>query len=150
VNSRAYRSWSLLQFLLVGRNGGKGQKRGTYSRNCPGMTISLDSSAGQKCLDIIMGCSFDCNKAHISFQLSTKSGTTNSFLRLDMPVDSLRICHILQYDLAHLRRSFSTSDLQNFDVTSLIQRHERQFIIQQQKDEGDCLLPSQPFQSSHL
>ena len=62
-----------------------------------------------------------------------KNRATNSFLRLDMAIDSLRICHVLQHDLAYLQRSFSESDLQNFDVPSLIPRHERQFIVQQFK-----------------
>lgn len=54
-----------------------------------------------------------------------------------MPINSLPICHVLQHDLTHLQRSFSESDLQNFDVPSLIPRHERQF------DDGDDLPPSQ-------
>ena len=131
---------------MGGEVGNEGRTPGTVL----GMIISLDASARQKGSDIILGCRLDCNKTHISFQLSTKSGTTNSFLRLDMPIDSLQICHVLQHDLAHLRRSFSKSDLQNFDVPSRIRKNDRQFIIQQQKDEEDCSPPSQPFQSSHL
>ena len=53
-----------------------------------------------------------------------------------MAIDSLRICHVLQHDLAHLQRSFSESDLQKFDVPSLIPRQERQFVIQQFNNKG--------------
>ena len=72
------------------------------------------------------------NKITISaFQLSNERvKTTNSFLRLDMPINSLRI---LQHDLTQLQRSFSKLDLQRFDVPSLIQEATSvQFIIQQQ------------------
>jgi hypothetical protein len=112
----------------------------TYSWNSPGITISLDSSAGQKCLDIIVGCTFDCNK--FTHQLPTfdeSAEQTNSFLRLDMAIDSLRIRHVLQQDLAHLQRGFSKSDLQDFDVPSLVRRHEHQFNNQRTK-KTTCLL----------
>jgi len=43
----------------------------------------------------------------------------NLVLCLDMLVDPLRVCHILQHDFAHLERSLSKPNFKDLDIPPL-------------------------------
>jgi hypothetical protein len=67
-----------------------------------------------------------------------------------MPIDSIRIGHVLQHDLAHLQRSFSKLEFRLSFSDSEARASVHYPMIRQQKDEDDRLPPSQPSQNSHL
>ena len=48
---------------------------------------------------------------------------TDLILRMDVLIDTPRLGHVPQHDLADLKGSFAKPDLQDFDIAPLMQRH---------------------------
>lgn len=89
----------------------------THCWSFGGKRSEEDGTGGQNILEITSGCTEDYN---VSTMYLASLGGTHLQLPLDVIIDTFRVGHVFEHDIADLENGFTEAYLEQLDCTDLI------------------------------